>query len=414
MNIEKEYAFVLDAEGKKLSPTPTEKAWYLIRKKRATLVEKFPMVIQLTKVIPEGSVDKSEITLGIDDGSKHVGIGLIQHTKTGKAKPVLKGTIENSNNVKKRMDTRRFKRRYRRNHKKYRPARFNNRAGSTRKGRIAPSIKQKKESILRVVKQLNKWTRINTIVLEDVLIDVRALTEGKRLYGKEYTISDKLDNSMRTAVLMRDNFTCQMTGKTNISLEVHHIIPRRFGGADSLKNLITLSKDAHKSIEGKELDYKELFFSITKGEQVDFSHAQHVMQGKTYLREELEKITSLSLTYGTETHEKRKEYDIPKSHSNDALVIAGISHNHLELKDWVIRPLRKKSEAKNLSQNGLKHRDFVSFESKRSATKFSGWITAIRDNGKTCSVTDVNGKTYRRYSLNSMKLIWRFNNIQWI
>ena len=45
------YAFVLDANGKRLAPTKEQKAWYLIRKNRATLVSKYPMVIQLKKKI---------------------------------------------------------------------------------------------------------------------------------------------------------------------------------------------------------------------------------------------------------------------------------------------------------------------------------------------------------------------------
>lgn len=48
------YAFVLDANGKQLAPTKEQKAWFLIRKKRATLVNKYPMVIQLNITIPNG------------------------------------------------------------------------------------------------------------------------------------------------------------------------------------------------------------------------------------------------------------------------------------------------------------------------------------------------------------------------
>ena len=39
-----DYAFVLDANGNQLAPTKEQKAWFLIRKKRATLVSKYPMV----------------------------------------------------------------------------------------------------------------------------------------------------------------------------------------------------------------------------------------------------------------------------------------------------------------------------------------------------------------------------------
>ena len=61
------YAFVLDANGKQLAPTKEQKAWFLIRKKRAALVSKYPMVIQLKKEIQENEICKDEIRCGIDD-----------------------------------------------------------------------------------------------------------------------------------------------------------------------------------------------------------------------------------------------------------------------------------------------------------------------------------------------------------
>ena len=52
------YSFVLDANGKQLAPTKEPKAWFLIRKKRAALVSKYPMVIQLKKEIPEKTQER--------------------------------------------------------------------------------------------------------------------------------------------------------------------------------------------------------------------------------------------------------------------------------------------------------------------------------------------------------------------
>ena len=72
------YAFVLDADGEQLAPTKENKAWFLIRKKRATLVSKYPMVIQLKKKVPDKEICKDEIRCGIDDGGLHVGIALVQ------------------------------------------------------------------------------------------------------------------------------------------------------------------------------------------------------------------------------------------------------------------------------------------------------------------------------------------------
>ena len=99
------YAFVLDANGTPLSPTKEVKAWFLIRKKRAVLVRKYPMVIQLYKIISKEEVCKDEIRCGIDDGGLHVGIALVQKCRT-KNKVLFKGTIEQRNDVKHRMEVR--------------------------------------------------------------------------------------------------------------------------------------------------------------------------------------------------------------------------------------------------------------------------------------------------------------------
>ena len=139
------YAFVLDANGKQLAPTKEQKARYLIRKKRATLVSKYPMVIQLNRTITDDEICTNEIRCGIDDGGRYIGVALVQKCQT-KNKVLFKGTIEQRNDVKHLMEVRRKYRRYCRYHKRYRQARFNNRSSSKRKGRIAPSILQKKTS----------------------------------------------------------------------------------------------------------------------------------------------------------------------------------------------------------------------------------------------------------------------------
>lgn len=175
------YVFVLDANGKHLSPTKEQKAWFFIRKKRATLVSKYPMVIQLNKEIPDDKICKDEIRCGIDDGGLHTGIALVQKCQTTN-KVLFKGVIEQRNDVKHLMDVRRGYRRYHRYHKRYRPARFNNRSSSKKEGKIAPSILQKRQATIRAVAQLNKWINITDYWLEDVAIDIRALTDGFKPY----------------------------------------------------------------------------------------------------------------------------------------------------------------------------------------------------------------------------------------
>ena len=132
------YAFVLDANGKQLSPTKEQKAWFLIRKKRAILISKYPMVIQLNREILDDKVCKDEIRCGIDDGGLHVGVALVQKCKT-KNKTIFKGTMEQRNDVKYLMEVRKGHRCHHRYYKRYRQARY-------KKGKSCPIHITKKTS----------------------------------------------------------------------------------------------------------------------------------------------------------------------------------------------------------------------------------------------------------------------------
>ena len=239
------YSFVLDADGKPLSPTKETKAWYMIRKGKAKLVSKYPMVVQLNRIIPTDEICKDEVRGGIDDGGLHTGIAVVQKCQT-RNKVLFKGTIEQRNDVKHLMDVRRDYRRYHRQYKRYREARFDNRNSSKRQGRISPSILQKRQATMRVIYHLNKWINITTYWLEDVAIDIRALTDGYKPYSWQYQKSNRLDENIRKAVILRDGCKCMECGKTNIKLEVHHINPRRKNGSNTLGNLITLCEKCHQ------------------------------------------------------------------------------------------------------------------------------------------------------------------------
>ncbi|MEH7246532.1 RNA-guided endonuclease IscB [Neobacillus niacini] len=408
------HCFVLDAQGNKLSPTRENRAWYLIRNQKATLKSKFPMVIQLKKEIHVEEIDTTPILLGIDDGSKLVGIALVQECKA-KNKPVFKGTIELRTDVKEKISVRRGHRRYRRQHKKYRPRRFDNRSSSKREGRIPPSIKQKKDSILRVVNRLHRWIRIDSIFLEDVLIDIRALEKGYKPYKWEYQQSNRLDENIRKAVVLRDYNTCQDCGLSNTRMEVHHITPRRLNGSDSIHNLITLCSSCHEKVTGDELNHREKFYQKVNGRKISYSDAIHVMQGKTYLQNKLKKISPLSQTTGGDTANKRIDWGIEKTHANDAIVIchSNVRPEQCEIKNWTIKPMRKHSDKKIESVNSFHHRDFVKY-TKRNGERYLAYITALYPEKKQCNMTTIEGKILKRYGLSRLTLLWRFNKIYWL
>lgn len=406
------YAFVLDANGKKLAPTKEQKAWFLIRKKRATLVSKYPMVIQLKKKILDKEICKDEIRCGIDDGSLHVGVALVQKCQT-RNKVIFKGTIEQRNDVKHLMDARRGFRHYHRYHKRYRPARFDNRNSSKREGRIAPSALQKRQAIIRVINQLNKWINITNYWLEDVAIDIRALTDGYKPYRWQYQKSNRLDENIRKAVILRDGCKCMECGKSNCKLEVHHIKPRRLKGSNTLGNLITLCTKCHQKTEGKEELYMDRYFSmLNSSDNKNLNYAQHVMIGKKRLREQLSELGALTLTTGGDTANKRIDWNIEKTHSNDAICITGLRPDTHNVKEWTIRPMRRQSKAKTDNVLGIKHRDLVEYTFRNGETH-RGYVTALYPEQSALNFQS-STKHCKKVNAKKCKVLWKYSKIYWL
>ena len=54
-------------------------------------------------------------------------------------------------------------------------------------------------------------------------------------------------NTLRKAILKRDNYTCQRCGINNVPLEVHHITYERLTNEDQ-SDLVALCRECHQSI----------------------------------------------------------------------------------------------------------------------------------------------------------------------
>jgi len=264
---------------------------------------------------------------------------------------------------------------------------------------------------LRVINRLNKYIKINKIILEDVQIDIRALQDGK-LHRWQYQKSNRLDENLRKATIMRDGAKCMECDKSNCILEVHHIVPRRLKGSDSIDNLITLCSICHDKTKGKEEQFISKYQTMINGKNIRFDYAMHVMQGKAYLREQLQLITSLELTIGSETANRRIDWDIEKSHSNDAIVITGLKPNTYNIKDWVIKPMRRQSKAKTDNVLGIKHRDLVSYTFK-NGEKHVGYVTALYPELNALNLQSPT-KHCKKVNAKKCKLLWKYNKIYWL
>lgn len=397
------YCFVLDADGKQLSPTKEKKGWYMVRTGKARLVSKYPMTIQLNKSVPAEDIDHNEVRCGIDDGGLHVGVSLVEKCAT-RNKVLFKGTVELRDNVKRLLDARRNHRRLRRHNKRYRAVRFNNRK---RRNAIAPSILQKKQAILRVANALSKAIRITGFYLEDVMIDYKAAKDARKVNAK-----GPLDGNIRMAVIQRDGFRCMCCGKQDVRLEVHHIMPRRLGGTNQMGNLISLCKQCHQTTEHHEEDFMSQFYKLIDGGSIGSrKYAAHVMTGKRWLRSSLSDLAPLRITSGGETANKRAMWGVEKSHSNDAVCITGLRPDTVDVEEWVIKPMRKKSKAKTSSVSGFRHRDYVEYTFRNGETH-RGYVTALYPEANAINFQSP-AKHCKKVNANKCKLLWRYTKIYW-
>src|SRR5437764_112386 len=125
--------YVVNQNGHPLMPCTPCKARKLLRDGRARVKKRSPFTIQLLWNCEEHVQD---VVVGIDKGSHVTGLSCV-----GKGDILLSGEIHHRRDVKEKLESRRAHRRQRRSRKWYRPARFRNRASSTRSGRLPPSIK---------------------------------------------------------------------------------------------------------------------------------------------------------------------------------------------------------------------------------------------------------------------------------
>lgn len=162
--------FVVDQEGKPCLPTKPRRARQLLDRGRAKVVQVVPFTIQLTRNIanPMGTFE-----MGVDDGSKHVGIA-IKNSVTDEI--VFITQLDHRQDVSRKVEERRNYRKARRFRLRYRQPRYNNR---TAIGKIAPSIRQRKEAVVRVIKDMRRRLSITKITVEEVFFNHVAHSYGK-------------------------------------------------------------------------------------------------------------------------------------------------------------------------------------------------------------------------------------------
>ena len=304
--------YVLNKNGQPLMPTGRcGKVRRLLRDKKAKIVKRCPFTIRLCY---EAETNTQPITLGVDAGSKHIGI-----SATTEDKVLYEADVELRDDIVKLLSTRREQRRARRNRKtRYRKPRFNNRTRA--EGWLAPSVQQKVDCHLQVIANMHKLLPITKVVIETASFDIQKI-RNPEIRAEEYQQGDQLGFwNIREYVLFRDGHQCQCCkGKSKDPiLNVHHIESRKTGG-DAPNNLITLCETCHK---GYHVGTLKLPKTIHRGMSFRDAAFMGIMRWAVYnCLKEL--YPDVHLTYGYLTKNTRIRNGLPKEHYIDARCISG-------------------------------------------------------------------------------------------
>lgn len=308
--------YVLNQDGQPVMPTSNHaKVRVLLKKGKAKVIKRCPFTIQLLYPCDNQT---QPISLGVDAGSKHIGISATTKGNNTGAIVLYEADVTLRNDIVELLSTRREMRRARRNRKtRYRKARFDNRRRGD--GWLAPSIKEKIDTHLTVIANVHKILPITKINVEVAQFDIQKI-KNPNIQGAEYQQGEQLDFwNVREYVLWRDNHTCQCCkGKSKDKiLNVHHIESRKTGG-NAPNNLVTLCEYCHTQYHKGNIQLPKTIKRRASFKDATF---MGIMRWAFYNR--LKEIYSnVYMTYGYITKNTRISHNLPKEHYIDARCIS--------------------------------------------------------------------------------------------
>lgn len=304
--------YVLNENGQPLIPTENHaKVRVLLKQGKAKVVNNCPFTIQL---LYSSTNYTQPVTLGVDAGSKHIGL-----SATTEDRELYAADVELRNDIVKLLAARRASRCSRRNRKtRYRKPRFNNRKRD--KGWLAPSIREKIGTHLKVVDDTCKLLPVSKIIVETASFNIQKI-KNPDVKSTDYQQGEQLGFwNVREYVLFRDGHKCQCCkGKSKDKiLNVHHIESRQTGG-NAPNNLITLCETCHT---GYHKGTVKLPAKIKRGMKFKDAAFMGIMRW-AFCGELKKRYPDVSLTYGYITKKTRIENGLPKEHYVDARCISG-------------------------------------------------------------------------------------------
>ena len=328
--------FVLNMRGEPLMPTTPRKTRKLLEQGKAKVIQRTPFTIQLLYASGES---KQDITLGIDPGYSTIGYSVITNDKE-----LISGELTLRTDIKKLIEQRASYRRTRRGRLWYREPRFDNRG---KDGWFAPSIQHRLDSHIKLVDKLKSILPITKVIVEVATFDQQKM-QNPEISGIEYHQGELQGYMVREYLLDKWQRTCAYCGKTNVPLEVEHIIPKSRGGSNRVSNLAISCRDCN-TVKGTRTAEEFGHPGIQAKAKKPLKSAAFM----NIVKKRLVEILDGEITYGYITKHDRIKIGLEKSHANDAFVIAGGDTQH-RCKTYAITLKRRNNRSIQTNRNGFK------------------------------------------------------------
>lgn len=304
------FVYVINKHGEPLMPCSPRKARILLKQQKAKVVKPTPFTIQL---LYGSSGYKQPISIGVDAGTKHVGL-----SATTEKQVLLEGEVQLRTDIQELLATRlQFRRTRRSRTTRYRQPRFLNRIRKV--GWLAPSVQNKVDAHIKMVNLIQRILPVTTLTVEVAQFDTQLLKDPS-IKGEEYQQGYQMGFwNTREYIFYRDGHTCQWCKgkKKDKILNAHHIESRKTGG-DSPDNLLTLCESCHTELHQKGLEY--LFQRKNK----PLRDATQMTVMRWFIYNGLKRCyPDAQFTYGYMTKHTRISHGLAKEHCIDARCISG-------------------------------------------------------------------------------------------
>jgi 5-methylcytosine-specific restriction endonuclease McrA len=234
--------FVIDGNKTPLTPCHPARARKLLKNQKAAVFRMRPFMIILKRIVENPEV-KEVIEFKVDPGSKTSGIVVTVNQDVVFAMNLKHHGSLITNDLLSRQAIRRGRRN---RNTRYRKPRFLNRKRAT--GWLPPSIQSRLDNIVSWFTRLKSWIPLQEIHIEHVNFDTQMM-QNPEISGIEYQQGTLQDIEVRQYLLDKWERKCAYCGKTDIPLQIEHVVPKASGGTNRISNL-TLACDSCNQKKG--------------------------------------------------------------------------------------------------------------------------------------------------------------------